>query len=108
MGCRLLATGVRVPTEGNEGHEEETIGWNALYIDGELQPFFEQSSNHRMFDLSGYAGQEVELRISAVHPGQEHFIDNLQFVVPEPSTKALFALGAAMAAAAFWRSRRRQ
>lgn len=49
-------------------------------------------------DISEFAGKEVELRFTVTWNGSGHFggFDNIEFLsVPEPSTLALFACGAA-------------
>jgi hypothetical protein len=72
----------------NGGHGE-------VRIDGQVVGKFSSAFSGPTFDISAYAGKEVTLEF-AFYRGQIQMFDNLGFVsVPEPSTWALFGVGAA-------------
>jgi hypothetical protein len=63
------------------------------------------------YDVSRFAGQNVELRLTTfalngVIFQDEHYLDSIRFV-PEPPAGALFAVGTCGMAIALWRSRTR-
>lgn len=63
-----------------------------------LQPAF-QSTDSRVFDISPFSGQTVDLRLTTTGPllpneAGASYVDSLAFNVPEPATLTLTALGA--------------
>jgi hypothetical protein len=85
-------------------------------LGGSLVPVIPLStgSNYTVYgaDISAWAGEETELRLTAVAPATlDHFwtVDSIQFSttpIPEPSTFALFGVAAAMGCS-YWRRKRR-
>jgi hypothetical protein len=79
-------------------------GYGQLRINGQKLGEFDTGQFYPMFDVSAFAGREVTLEI-AFYRGQSPMFDILGFKpIPEPSTWALFGVGAA---AIFYFARRK-
>jgi len=81
-------------------------------LDGQVIPMVRISTmgSYALFggDVSSFAGRSAVLRITALPvgpPGTGFPLDNIAFVIPEPSAVCLFALGAALFGWRFVRKR---